>query len=79
MHHFKLGGVLMLVALPVGLLLSFAVSPLFGALVYGVGPRAVVSFLLALGLAIAASLLGMYVPVRRAAAANVVTVLRESV
>lgn len=78
-HHFKLGGVLMFVALPIGMLLSFAVSPLFGALVYGVGPRDVVSLLLALGLAIAASLLGMYIPVRRAAAENVVTVLRESV
>jgi putative ABC transport system permease protein len=78
-HHFKIGAVLLLVALPVGLLLSSAVSPLFGTLVYGVGPRDVVSLLSALGLAIAASLLGMYVPVRRAAAANVVTVLRETV
>jgi putative ABC transport system permease protein len=78
-HHFRMGLMLMLVALPVGALLSLAVSPLFGALVYGVGQRDVFSLGLALVLAIAASLLGMYVPVRRAANANVVSVLRESV
>ena len=78
-HHFRMGLMLMLVALPVGALLSLAVSPLFGALVYGVGERDVLSLGLALALAIAASLLGMYVPVRRAANANVVSVLRESV
>jgi len=78
-QHFKLGGALLLAALPIGALLSFAVSPLFGALVYGVGQRDPLSLLLALGLAIVVSLLGIYVPVRRAAAANVVTALRESV
>jgi putative ABC transport system permease protein len=76
-HHFKTGGSLLLVALPAGLLLTMAVSPLFGSLVYGIGHRDVVSVVLALLLAIGASAMGLYIPVRRAAAANVVKVLRE--
>jgi hypothetical protein len=77
-HHFKTGGTLLLVALPVGLGLSIAVSPLFGGLVYGIGERDAASIALALTLALAASVLGLYIPVRRAAAANIVRTLRES-
>jgi putative ABC transport system permease protein len=76
-HHVRTGIGLLLVAVPVGLVLSFAIAPLFGPLVYGVGQRDVGSFVIAPLLAIATSALGMYFPVRRAARANVVTVLRE--
>ena len=76
-HHFRTGGGLLLVALPLGVVLSMAVSPLFGGLVYGIGQRDAFSVATAVLLAIGASALGLYIPVRRAAAADVVKVLRE--
>ena len=77
-HHLRVGGVLLLIALPLGVLLSMAVSPLFGGLIYGVGPHDPGSASLAVLLALAASALGLYIPVRRAAAADVVKILREA-
>jgi ABC-type antimicrobial peptide transport system permease subunit len=76
-QHFRTGALLLLIALPLGVLLSLAVSPLFGSLVYGIGQRDAGSVALALGLAVAASVMGVYIPVRRAANVNVVKILRE--
>lgn len=74
--HLKTSGAVLLVALPVGLALAAAVAPFFSALVFGVAERDVASLALAVVLAIVASLVGTYVPVRRAAATDPVIVLR---
>ena len=77
-HHLKTSGVVMLAAVPVGLLCSIAAAPLFADLVYGVGRRDTGSLAAAVGIAVAAGVFGTWVPVRRAARADVVRVLRES-
>jgi predicted permease len=76
--HFKTSVTIMAGALPVGLLLSVGGAPLFSDLIYGVGRHDATSLMLAVGIAIAAGLIGTWVPVRRAANANVLTLLRES-
>ena len=78
-HHMQIGLSLMLVALPIGVLLSVAIAPLFAALLYGVGERDLLSLGLSIAIAMAVSFVGMYVPIRRAASGNVLIVLRDSV
>jgi putative ABC transport system permease protein len=74
--HMKTCGVVLIVALPVGLALAAAVAPLFSALVFGVAERDLASLTLAGVLAVIASVVGTYVPVRRAATTDPVIVLR---
>ncbi|HET9370629.1 MAG TPA: ABC transporter permease [Vicinamibacterales bacterium] len=76
-QHFKTSGLVMTGAVPIGLLLSVAVAPLFADLVYGLDQRDVSSLAIAVVIATAAGIVGTWVPVRRSANANVVKVLRE--
>ena len=76
-HHLSASGSVMVAALPIGLLLSLVAAPLFAELAYGVGARDAGSLTIALIVAVCAGALGTYVPVRRAANANVGKVLRE--
>ena len=75
--HLKTSGAVLLVALPVGLGLAAAIAPLFSALVFGVAERDVASLGLAAVMAFVPSVVGTYVPVRRAAMADPVIVLRS--
>jgi ABC-type antimicrobial peptide transport system permease subunit len=77
-HHVRTTGGVMAAAVPVGLLGSMAAAPFFGDLVYGVGLRDTGSLAIAVTVAITAGVLGTWVPVRRAARADVIGVLRES-
>ena len=77
-HHFKTSGLVMLGAVPVGLLLSLTAAPLFADLVYGVGHRDGNSLAIAVVIALVTGVVGTWVPVRRSANANVVKVLREA-
>lgn len=75
-HHLKTCGVMIALALPVGVGLAVLASPLFSALVYGVSPRDITSLTIAGALAVIGGLLGTYVPARRAGSADVVVALR---
>ena len=75
-HHVKASGWVIVAALPLGVTLAMAAAPLFSALVYGVAPRDPASLLIAGGVAVAAGLLGTFVPIRRAGSADVVRALR---
>jgi ABC-type antimicrobial peptide transport system permease subunit len=77
-HHFRTSGAILIAAVPIGVVLSIAAAPLFDDLVYGVGRRDAASLSLAIVVAIVAGLAGTLLPVRRAARADVVKVLRES-
>ena len=77
-HHFKTSGAVLLAALPAGIFLSVAAAPFVSELVYGVGTRDWRSLLAAVGVAALAGVLGTWVPVRRAANADVLKVLREA-
>jgi putative ABC transport system permease protein len=77
-QHFRTSVAIMGGALPIGLLMAVAGAPLFADLTYGVGRRDLASLSLAVGVAVLAGLIGTWVPVRRAANANVVRLLRES-
>jgi hypothetical protein len=75
-HHLWTSATVIALALPVGVGLAILAAPLFSALVYGVTPRDGTSLLLAGVMAVVAGLLGTYIPVRRAASADVVVALR---
>jgi predicted permease len=77
-HHVRTSLIVMFAALPVGLLGSMAAAPFFAGLIYGVGQRDARSLSLAVVVATVAGIVGTWVPVRRAARADVITVLRES-
>ncbi len=77
-HHARTSGIVMLAAVPVGVLLSMAVAPLFADLVYGVGQRDFSSLSMAAVVAIVTGIIGSWLPVRRAASNDIVKVLRES-
>jgi ABC-type antimicrobial peptide transport system permease subunit len=77
-QHFKTSVAIMGGAVPVGLLMALLGSSLFADLIYGVSRRDALSLSLAVGLAILMGFVGTWVPVRRAASANVVKLLRES-
>jgi ABC-type antimicrobial peptide transport system permease subunit len=76
--HLKTSVTVMLGAVPLGLLIALLGSALFADLTYGVDRRDALSLSLAVVVAIVTGLVGTWVPVRRAANANVVKVLRES-
>jgi predicted permease len=76
--NLRSSGIVMTVALPVGTALSLIAGPFLADLLYEVPRHDPVSMMVALVVAVAAAALGTYVPVRRAADANVVQVLRES-
>jgi predicted permease len=75
-HHLRTSGLVILVALPLGAILATGTAPLFASLVYGVAERDFWSLAAAALVAAAAGVLGTLVPVRRAAHADPVTVLR---
>jgi len=77
-QHFRTSAAIMCGAVPLGLLIALAAASLFADLIFGVDRRDVVSLTLAVGVAILAGLVGTWLPVRRAANANVVKLLRES-
>lgn len=74
--HLRTSGVVILAALPVGLALAAGVAPLFSTIIYGVRDRDPASLALAVGIAAAAGIVGIAVPVRRAASVDPVVVLR---
>ena len=61
-QHARTSGLLMLAALPIGLLLSISVAPLFADLIYGVGHRDANSLSLAMAIATAAGIFGTWLP-----------------
>jgi hypothetical protein len=65
------------VALPLGTVAALLVSPALDDLVYGVKSRDPLSLTAAIAIAAVAGLLGMYVPLKRAANANVLEALRD--
>lgn len=75
--HLKTSGAVVLLALPFGVGFALAAAPLFSALVYGIGVRDALSLAIASLAALAAGFAGIYVPVRRAGRANIVTDLRS--
>ncbi len=77
-QHVKTSGIVMVAAMPIGVLLALAVSPLFADLVYRIGRRDASSLSIAVVVALVTGVLGTWIPLRRAANANVVKVLRES-
>jgi putative ABC transport system permease protein len=77
-HHFKMSGAVLVAALPAGVLLSVAAAPFVSDLLYGVGHHDWRSLAAAVAIAAAAGILGTSVPVRRAARATVLKVLREA-
>lgn len=77
-QHARTSGLVMLAAVPIGIGLSLAVAPLFADLVYGVSHRDAASLLIATAVAAVTGIVGTWLPVRRAANANVVKILRES-
>jgi ABC-type antimicrobial peptide transport system permease subunit len=77
-HHARTSGVVMMAAVPIGVLLSMAVAPLFADLVYGVGHRDASSLSAAAAIAVVTGIVGSWLPVRRAASNDIVKVLRES-
>ncbi len=76
-EHCRTSGLVAGAALPAGALLSLAVAPFFGDLVYRVANRDPVSLSGAIVLAAVAGLLGTYLPVRRSANVNILNTLRE--
>lgn len=76
-EHCRTSGVVALIALPIGALLSMGLAPFFSELVYRVGNRDPLSLALAIGIAAAAGMAGTYVPLRRAANVNILNSLRE--
>jgi predicted permease len=72
----RTSGAVLLIALPAGVLLSLAVAPLFADLIYGIGARDAGSLVIAIVAAAMAGTLGTYLPVVRAANANIVKILR---
>ena len=75
-HHLRTSGMVIALALPVGVALAILAAPLFSALVYGVAPRDGTSLTIAGAMAVFAGLLGTYLPARRAGSADVVVALR---
>jgi len=76
-EHCRTSGLVALVALPIGALLSIGLAPFFSELVYRVGNRDPVSLSLAIVIAAIAGMAGTYVPLRRAANVNILNSLRE--
>jgi ABC-type antimicrobial peptide transport system permease subunit len=77
-QHLRTSGAVMVAAVPVGVVLALAAAPVFGDLVYGVSSRDTASLAAAVGAAMLAGGLGTWLPVQRAARANIVKILRES-
>ena len=75
-HHLRTSGMVIALALPVGVALAILAAPLFSALVYDVAPRDGTSLTIAGAMAVFAGLLGTYLPARRAGSADVVVALR---
>ena len=76
--NLRSSGIVMSISLPAGVALSLIAGPFLADLLYEVTRHDPVSMVVALVVAITAGVLGTYIPVRRAADANVVQVLRES-
>jgi ABC-type antimicrobial peptide transport system permease subunit len=75
-EHGRTSAKVMCMAVPVGAGLALVIAPMLGTLVYGVSPRDPVSLIVAIGAAVLAGIAGPYVPVLRAANANIVKILR---
>jgi len=75
--HMRTSARILAVALPAGALLAIASAPVFASLVFGIGGRDAWSLAGAVGIAVTASLVGTYVPVRRAAAIDPIVALRS--
>jgi len=72
------GGLALAVAVAVGAIGATAGASALGDLLYQVGERDILSLLAAGAVTVVVSAVAMYLPARRAAAANVIRVLRES-
>jgi ABC-type antimicrobial peptide transport system permease subunit len=77
-QHCRASGLVALIALPAGTVLSLGIAPSFGDLTYHVGSRDPWSLTLAVGIAAVAGALGTYIPVRRARHVNLLNALRET-
>ena len=77
-ENFLTSAGVLAVALPLGTIAALLASHALDDLVYGVGSRDPASLSAAIGIAAAAGLLGTYVPLKRAAKANVIEALRDA-
>jgi putative ABC transport system permease protein len=77
-ENFLTSAGVLAVALPLGTAAALLVSPALDDLVYGVKSRDPLSLTAAIAIAAITGLLGTYVPLRRAANANVLEALRET-
>jgi putative ABC transport system permease protein len=75
-EHGRTSANVICMAVPVGAGLALVIAPMLGTLVYGVSPRDPVSLAVAVVGAVFAGIAGTYVPVLRAANANIVKILR---
>jgi putative ABC transport system permease protein len=75
-HHSRTSAMVLLAALPVGVALSVAATPMFADLIFGVAARDVSSLAIAVGVAVLTSVVGTLRPVLRASDTNVVAILR---
>jgi putative ABC transport system permease protein len=75
-RHARTSVVVMAAAVPIGIVLAFALAPMFSQITYGVGTRDAGSLMLAVGVAVLSALLGTTLPVMRAGRANIVAILR---
>jgi putative ABC transport system permease protein len=76
--NFRTTGFVAAFAVTIGTALSLAAAPLLRDLLYGVATRDLLSLTIAVIIAFVAAALGTLVPVRRAARADILSVLRES-
>ena len=75
--HMRTSTRILAVALPIGGALAIVSAPIFASLVFGIGGRDPWSLAGAAVIAVGASLVGTYVPVRRAAAVDPILALRN--
>jgi putative ABC transport system permease protein len=75
-RHARASAVVMLAAVPLGIVMALALAPMFAEITYGVGARDTASLVLAVGVAFIAGLLGTTLPVLRAGRMNIVAILR---
>ena len=76
--YIRTGGLVMVGAVAVGVVLSLGAAALFSDLLYGVSPRDPVSLGLAVVIAALISMTAMCLPTRKAARADIVRILREA-
>lgn len=75
-RHTRTSALVMMAAVPIGIVMAVALAPMFAEITYGVGKRDTGSMILAVAVALTAGLLGTMLPVIRAGRMNIVSILR---